>query len=716
MFSRHHHNDLILFDVRLKSTFKDMILLKGSEVDSPAYLVEGSVVFSLAAPIPVKKVTLRLTGTFKLEFFEVIKENGSQHSIPVKEEKALFHCYWENLLVDSQGEIKILDGQQVHGATNQQDNATDNINAEDDNNNSVPEVDLENSTYISDLNLSDSGPESHKMASIRKNKSSSALNLGFKTKTFMKYSHSSSNLITLSDSSNVFGTPFHELSKLNDEALEGKTFMLPAGNYDLPFKIIIPGTISETVEGLKGGSILYKFQATLQKGNTNHTYQPNLKFYKSSGHTGSNKITKNRYVRVFRTLPPETLLVPESLSISNIWPSKVQYAMSILSKHVSIGSKFAIDIKLIPLMKYLRLGKISLSVIEYYAYKGKGNEIYDDNHRVVHKIIEPSIDDDLYKLHTDQIDDAGDMENQEAESATTNVAKMASSDDEVDTIIKINQDSWQVKTFLQIPSKLKDVTQDCDLKNDLIKVRHKLKLKVSLMNPDSHVSELRANLPIVLFINPNVNVYGRYVAMDNTGKTHFRSLEDSLFTMGPSSDSEGARPTSPGIIGDNALGGLNQNDPYSENSMLRNNNGHLFLNELSVPPDYQHHVYDRKFDPNKPAFPEDSLQSTNGQSDDDLRFSTERQREDASDSTSTPVPGTHTDPSPSTGGLTPSSSSTHPLIRKVSIEQLSKVPSYHEAIEGFNSSFNNFQLAPLYESERAAGAEHSNPHGSRPGQ
>lgn len=64
---------------------------------------------------------------------------------------------------------------------------------------------------------------------------------------------------------------------------------------------------------------------------------------------------------------------------------------------------------------------------------------------------------------------------------------------------------WAVRDFFEIPANLSKCTQDCDIEG-FIKIRHKLKFAVSLRNPDGHISELRASLPITLFISPNVAV------------------------------------------------------------------------------------------------------------------------------------------------------------------------------------------------------------------
>jgi hypothetical protein len=59
-----------------------------------------------------------------------------------------------------------------------------------------------------------------------------------------------------------------------------------------------------------------------------------------------------------------------------------------------------------------------------------------------------------------------------------------------------------IEKKLNLPKKLRQCVQD--LNHNGIKIRHKLKLTVALKNPDGHISELRATLPISIFISPNM--------------------------------------------------------------------------------------------------------------------------------------------------------------------------------------------------------------------
>lgn len=61
--------------------------------------------------------------------------------------------------------------------------------------------------------------------------------------------------------SGIDGTPFKELKDA-----PGHSFLLPKGNYSLPFKIYLPANVCETVEGLPIGTLLYKLQCSIERG------------------------------------------------------------------------------------------------------------------------------------------------------------------------------------------------------------------------------------------------------------------------------------------------------------------------------------------------------------------------------------------------------------------------------------------------------------------
>lgn len=463
MFSK---NEPIFYDVRLQTPHKNVILLTGSGNDLPAFPLCGLVAFGLAQPTPLKSISLRFVGVFKLEFYEV-RDNAAVHLVAVREERVLLDCQWSNLLVNASGVL--LDESDFSPPASLSPPPSPNTSA------SPP---------------SPQHPIFHGI--LHRNKLTGLL---LKAKHFNR-SHHLSNMVTLSSMLKPLGTPFGELAKLNHDSLEEKTFVLPAGNYELPFHAVIPGDIQETVEGLKGGLISYKMVTCMRD---------------ESGHK---KFLRDCTVRVFRTLPPETLFLPEALSISNIWPEKIQYMMDLVLKHVAVGASLSVSLKLIPLVKGLRFGKVILAVTEYFTYKDLGNAVYDDNRRVVIKKINPGISDDAYQQYEDDL---------------LRVETQISTQPDPDTQISVQNDAWKVDTRIKMPSTFGVIAQDCDLGS--IKVRHKLKVKVQIINRDKHVSELRANLPIIVHISPRETVFGYHGSKCKSEDAIFEGLGESTVPL-----------------------------------------------------------------------------------------------------------------------------------------------------------------------------------------
>jgi len=461
---------LLTLHFRVKSTYKNLVIVKGSQYESPSVILQGHLVFSLPDTMSAKKISLKLVGKYKLDFLEVLAHSRSTVSSPVKQEAVVFEIDWDNLLVNSEGVTTV---------------GTD--------------------TKITTTNGSESSrPYRHGISGA----SSSTTSTSTSSTTLPKKSNQSTKKLHRPNApsslvlpiNGVSGTPFENVKTPN-----GISFILQGGNYDLPFKCVIPGDIPETVEGLVAGSILYKFEASIDRGS-----------FKSP-------INKFKYFRIFRTLSSDNLQLSETMQIGKTWPGKVQYEVSIPARAVPIGGKSPLNILLVPLIKGMKLGPIKAQIIQYYAFKGITGDVYDDQQQIL----------DLTMSQ---------MENH------------------------ILDDKLSIESFIDIPGNLKKVTQDCDLKQDLIKVRHKLKIQINLILPNGHISELRANLPISLYVSPNAEITGRTIVLDKQGKIHFRKEEEPLFER------------------NKHLPGQTREEQFK-----------LAQQEDSAPPNYEAHIYDRLY-------------------------------------------------------------------------------------------------------------------------
>ncbi|KKY17494.1 putative carbon catabolite repression protein [Phaeomoniella chlamydospora] len=245
---------------------------------------------------------------------------------------------------------------------------------------------------------------------------------------------------------------------------KGKTEHLKPDNYEFPFDIVLEGTLPESVEGLHDTWVIYRFKAEI-------------------GRKYSKDIVVRKPLRIIRTLDPSNLELSHAMSVENIWPNKIEYSISTPSKAVVFGTSVRVDFRLIPLLKGLRIGTISSQVIESHDFTLDPDVVqsYSNNYR-----------------HTKVV-------------ATDEYVMDESADPQ---ILDEEAEGYQLTRQLELPKTLNKCLQDTDTRG--IKVRHKLKFNVQLHNPDGHTSELRATLPIALFVSPAIAINENNDLVDQT--------------------------------------------------------------------------------------------------------------------------------------------------------------------------------------------------------
>ncbi|KAL8358668.1 hypothetical protein RB601_009855 [Gaeumannomyces tritici] len=234
----------------------------------------------------------------------------------------------------------------------------------------------------------------------------------------------------------------------------GKSMMLEKGNYEFPFEIMLPGETCESVEGLREASITYRLKATIARGKfayDHHAY---------------------KHLRVIRTLETSALEFLHAMSVENIWPNKVEYSIVVPRKAVVFGSAIPLETRFTPLLKGLELGDVTIRLVEVcdiMAQSQTGSQV---------------------------------REHKKEREVTSWVLPITREEHWEDVIENTGQEGWVMNAQLDLPRKLGKCIQDVNAHG--IKVRHKLKMVVALRNPDGHVSELRATLPVTIFISPNI--------------------------------------------------------------------------------------------------------------------------------------------------------------------------------------------------------------------
>ncbi|SZF02827.1 unnamed protein product [Blumeria hordei] len=234
-----------------------------------------------------------------------------------------------------------------------------------------------------------------------------------------------------------------------------KGLILHPGNYEWPFDLILPGSMAESIEGMRETYITYKLKATLARGKLAHdlhTWKP---------------------VRIIRTLDSTDLDLAQPMSVENVWPNKVEYSVMVPQKAVMFGTAVDIEMRFTMLLKGLRIGEIKCRLFEIIELTAMGSALRHESEKTYSN--EKQIG--MWIFHM--------SENSYQEMLFDN-----------------GQDGHLLIEKLPLPKKLNECLQDCDTNG--IKVRHKVKFNVVLINPDGHHSELHATIPISIFFSPSM--------------------------------------------------------------------------------------------------------------------------------------------------------------------------------------------------------------------
>lgn len=143
--------------------------------------------------------------------------------------------------------------------------------------------------------------------------------------------------------------------------------------------------------------------------------------------------------------------------MENVWPNKIEYSINTPTKAVIFGTNIQIDFRLIPLFKGLRIGQIVSQLVE--------------SHDLTLNPDDPESFRNTYK----------------------NTRTIATDEHELDEennleIIDEAAEGYQFARYLSLPKTLTKCLQDTDTSG--IKIRHKLKFRIQLLNPDGHISEV----------------------------------------------------------------------------------------------------------------------------------------------------------------------------------------------------------------------------------
>ncbi|KAH3898907.1 uncharacterized protein SCODWIG_03847 [Saccharomycodes ludwigii] len=462
----------ILFDIKLASPYKNMVLILEDGLESTMCNINGHLVLSLPSNLTVKKINLKLLGNFKLDFIQTGKKNGVVTNI-IKENRPIFQISWDNLLCASNGKCIIEGEDKIIGVDVQQ------------------RVDANPSTN-SIVKKSLSTPVLGKL-SVGKSKKSSG------NSSFYPVASDLTKDNFLIDLQPSYGTP---LCNGNVTSAFNRTFNLNKGNYELPFTMEIPSDLIPcTVEGLQAASVLYKMIAVIDT-------------------VDYGKIYKIKYIRIFKSLKPNNFSIQEEMYVGKNWPEKLQYEISIPSKAIPIGGKTPISITLHPFQKNYKLLKIEATLIQYYAIKDQSGSIFENSSNVLHLVMnkfgksaERGLNEDNELIDEVKINSLITIPNNLRNiTQDCNINKNG--------LIRVRH-KFRIRIHLGSPAAKTTSSSGSDSSND---------------NSNAKKTEITANIPVILFISPHTFTLARKVILDNQGNIHFRHGDSVSYfkSLGPS--------------------------------------------------------------------------------------------------------------------------------------------------------------------------------------
>jgi hypothetical protein len=217
---------------------------------------------------------------------------------------------------------------------------------------------------------------------------------------------------------------------------------LPAGNYEWPFELTIPGSMVESIEGLTDAYIKYKLKAVVARG----------------------RLSQNFYafkpVRIIRTLDPSAL--ERTMSLRNLWANKVEYSIVVSQSAVAFGTSIQIEVKFTPLLKGLKIGTIQCDLVELHDWTLRFPTFG-------YQYWKKSQDIGSWKFEVNEEEHYQDVSG-----------------------------GWVLNEILLLPKSLKHCIQDVETPE--IKIHHKIKFHITLQNPDRHTSEVRISLSNIFCI------------------------------------------------------------------------------------------------------------------------------------------------------------------------------------------------------------------------
>lgn len=236
-------------------------------------------------------------------------------------------------------------------------------------------------------------------------------------------------------STDIFNYEWPHFVGCGSPGSSSKDTLLPPGNYEWPFELMIDGSTSESIEGLSSSNIIYKLEATVSRGKLGsdlHAQKP---------------------VRIIRTQDPAALELARPVTVESIWPNKIEYHICIPQRSVVFGTEIVMKMRFTRLLKGLKIGMMRGVLVESQEFN-----LLDGTAESI--------------LQRERVVDSWEFE----------------PNNENDMLDGDGQDGYNLERELPLPKRLSKCVQDVDTCG--IKITHRVQLSLDLHNPDGNISEV----------------------------------------------------------------------------------------------------------------------------------------------------------------------------------------------------------------------------------
>lgn len=221
-----------------------------------------------------------------------------------------------------------------------------------------------------------------------------------------------------------------------------KAFTLGAGEHKWDFELMLPGDLPQTLEA-EGGQVVYRLKAMVER----------TAFLQN--------IIKKKVVRVVRCMLPTEFELIQTVEIHNTWAQKMMYDILLPSKVYARGHLIPVTFHITPIASKLRVRTLTATLKEYCTYTA------NDSSKTDTRIVKIQRDEDPFPNAPVRTEDSSDPV------------------------------TWTKEIKLDIPP-MSSQQAFCDADNEMIRIRHKLKFVICLVNADGHLSELRCSVPVII--------------------------------------------------------------------------------------------------------------------------------------------------------------------------------------------------------------------------